>query len=182
MSLSVILSYVCFAQIEETVDVSEQRRLRKEARKEAKRLEEEKAMALTKHLIDARKFVLIADFIGNNRGTRIPVSSTINFIKIDTAHCVIQIGSLNGIGYNGVGGVTAEGRISKFKITQNKKGNSYTMRLTTNTIIGTYDIVLFINAIGNADATVTGIAPGALRYYGRIVPIENSKIYQGRSL
>ena len=49
-------------------------------------------------------------------------------------------------------------------------------------MIGTYDILLFVNAFGNADATITGITYGSLRYYGRIVPIENSKVYQGRSL
>jgi hypothetical protein len=182
LSLSILLSYLCFAQIEETVDSREQKRLRKEERKEAKRLEQEKAMAITKHLIDTRRFILIADYIGNNTGNRILVNSTINFLKIDTSHCVIQIGSLDGIGYNGVGGVTAEGRISKFEMTQNKRGDSYNMRLTANTIIGTYDIVVFVNAYGNADATITGITSGALRYYGRIIPIENSRIYQGRSL
>lgn len=182
LSLSVLISYVCFAQIEETVDIREQKRLRKAARKEEKRLEEERTMAITKHIIDARRFILIADYIGNNTGNRIPVSSNINFLKVDSSHCVIQIGYLNGIGYNGVGGVTAEGRISKFKITPNRKGDSYTMRFITNTMIGTYDIVLFVNAFGNADATITGITYGSLRYYGRIVPIENSNIYQGRSL
>jgi len=182
LSLTVLFSYMTFAQVEETVETGEQKQLRKAAKKEAKRIEEEQAMIQTKHLIDARRFILIANYIGNNIGNRIPVSSTINFLKIDTSNCVIQIGSLDGIGYNGVGGVTAEGRISSFKITQNKKGNSYTMRLTTNTVIGTYDIVLFVNAFGNAEATITGITHGALRYYGRIIPIDNSKIYQGRTL
>ena len=182
LSLTILLSYVSFGQVEETIDSKEQKQLRKIARKEEKRLEEEKAMELTKYLIDTRRFILIANYIGNNRGNRIPVSSTINFLKIDTSHCVIQIGSLNGIGYNGVGGVTAEGRISKYKLTKNKKGDSYTMRMTANTIIGTYDIVIFVNAFGNADANITGITSGALRYYGRIIPIENSNVYQGRSL
>ena len=182
ISLSVLLFDICFAQIEETVEIGEQKRLRKAAKKEAKRIEEEQAMALTKHLIEVRRFILIADYVGGRTGNRIPVSSTINFLKIDSSHCVIQIGSVNGIGYNGVGGVTAEGRISKFEITPNRKGDSYTIRLTTNTMIGTYDILLFVNAFGNADATITGITYGSLRYYGRIVPIENSKVYQGRSL
>ena len=179
---SVLIFNVCSAQIENQVETREQKRLRKEARIEEKRLEEEKAVAQTKYLIDTRRFILIADFIGNNTGNRIPVNSTINFVKIDTSNCVLQVGSLNGIGYNGVGGITAEGRISSFEITPNRRGDSYTMRMSTNTSIGHYDIVLFVNAFGNADATITGITSGALRYYGRIIPIENSKVYQGRSL
>jgi hypothetical protein len=182
LSLLVLLSYVSFAQIEEPVETSEQKQLRKQAKKEARKLEEEKALALTKQLIDARQFLLIADYIGNNTGNKIPVSSNINFLKIDTTNCVIQIGSLNGIGYNGVGGVTAEGRISSFKINQNKKGDTFTLRVITNTAIGTYDIVIFVNAFGNADATITGMSYGALKYYGRIIPIDNSRVYQGRSL
>lgn len=182
LSLSVLLFGVCFAQIEETVETREQKQLRKAAKKEAKRIEEEQAMVLTRHLIDARRFILIADYVGDRTGNRVPVSSTINFVKIDSSFCVIQIGSLNGIGYNGVGGVTAEGRISKFKIIPNRKGDSYTIRLTANTMIGTYDIVLFVNAFGNADATISGITSGSLKYYGRIVPIKDSRVYQGRSL
>lgn len=182
LAITVIIGIACIAQTEEPVEIKEQRQLRKAAKKEAKRIEEENALILTKHLIDTRRFVLIADFVGNNTGNRIPVNPTINFVKIDTSSCVIQIGSMNSIGYNGVGGVTAEGNISSYEITPNKKGTSFTIRLVTNTSIGTYDIVIFANAFGNAEATITGITSGALRYYGRLVPADHSRTYQGRSL
>ena len=182
LSLSLLITFGCFSQVEEAVDIREQKQLRRTARKEERKAEEEKALALTKQLINTRKFVLIADYIGNKTGNKVPVSQTINFLKIDTSYCVIQIGSMNSIGYNGVGGITAEGTISSFKTTTNKKGNSYTLTLVTNTNIGTYDIVIFVNAFGNADATITGTTYGALKYYGRLVPIEDARTYQGRSL
>ncbi len=180
--MAVLFSYACFSQVEEPVGAKEQKQLRRAEKKAERKMEEEKAMILTKHLVDTRRFILLGEYVGDNRGNRIPANSTINFLKIDTSHCVIQIGSMNGIGYNGVGGVTAEGNITTFDVNPTNRGDSYTMRLTANTAIGNYDIVIFVNAFGNADATITGITSGTLRYYGRIVPIENSKIYQGRSL
>ncbi|MBN2214761.1 MAG: DUF4251 domain-containing protein [Bacteroidales bacterium] len=181
ISLSVLITFVCYAQSEEAVDTREQKILRKAARKQAKKLEEEEALILTKHLIDTRRFVLIADYVGNKRGDRIPVNSTINFLKIDTSYCVIQVGAMNGIGYNGVGGITAEGTVSSMETIPNKKGNSFSIRIVANTNIGNYDIVIFANAFGNADATITGITYGALKYYGRLVPVELSGTYQGHS-
>ncbi len=181
-AIALIICMACFAQTEEPVDAKEQRQLRKSARREAKKIEEQNALILTKHLLDTRRFALIADFIGNKTGNRIPVNPTINFIIVDTSSCVIQVGSMNSIGYNGVGGVTAEGSISTYEIIPDKKGTSFTIRFVTNTSIGTYDIIIFVNAFGNAEATITGITSGALRYYGRVLPVDNSRTYQGRSL
>lgn len=182
LSLAAMLSYAVFSQVEDNVPSNEQKQLTKAEKKELRTLENEKRAELTQEMVKSRQFVLEADYIGNQTGNRIPVNSTINFVEVDTTHIVIQLGSMTGIGYNGVGGITTEGQISSFKTTENKKGDAYTMRIITNTLLGNYDIVIFVNSYGNANATISGTTYGKLNYYGRIVPVLTSRIYKGRSL
>ncbi len=179
--ITAMLVFSVQAQDEVKIDSQTQKDLKKEARKNERKLESEKTLALTKHLVNTRRFVLEADYLANATGNKIPVNSTINFIAIDTTHCVIQIGTTSGIGYNGVGGVTTEGTISSNKTTHNKKSDSFTMQIITNTNLGTYDITFFIGGNGQAEADLSGITPGTLRYYGRVVPIETSRVYKGRN-
>ena len=179
--VSIMFVFSVQAQDEVKMDNQTQKQLKKEARKNERKLESEKTLALIKYMVDTNRFVLEADYLANATGNKIPVNSTINFIVVDTTHCVIQIGTTNGIGYNGVGGVTTEGNISSNKTTQNKKGDTFTKRIITNTSLGTYDITFFISGDGQAEADISGITPGKLRYYGRLVPIESSRVYKGRN-
>lgn len=132
-------------------------------------------------VIDSRQFVLEANFLSNNTGRRIFVLSNLNFIKIDTSYSVIQIGSNRGLGYNGVGGITAEGRITGWKLEKNDKKKSIYISMNVMTNIGIYDVFMDISADGDAVATVSGLRPGRLQYNGKIVPLDESSIYAGHT-
>jgi hypothetical protein len=86
------------------------------------------------------------------------------------------------MGYNGVGGVTAEGSISGMQITRNVKNLSFYLKFTVTTTLGIYDISMSILSNKNATATITGLTPGRLIYNGKIVTLYDSSIYKGRSL
>jgi hypothetical protein len=133
-------------------------------------------------MIKNKSFVLEADFLENGFGGRRPVMSNINFIMVDSLKAVLQTGNDNRMGYNGVGGVTAEGQISNMKVTKNQKSLSFFLRFTVSTQVGFYDVAMNIYSTNFARAEITGLTAGKLIYDGRIQTLYNSRVYKGRSL
>lgn len=154
---------------------------RKEKKKQERKAREEMKYLRTGHLLDSMKFVLEADYLDNQRGTRVIVPSTLNFIKVDSGEAVLQIGRNAGIGSNGVGGTTAEGRISRYEVVENKKNRTYDVRMNVNSNIGNYDIFMMVSSDGSARATLSGIYPGKLVWDGDIVALDESRTFQGRT-
>jgi hypothetical protein len=131
-------------------------------------------------LIGQKTFVIEADFLQNQYGVPIPVVSLLNFIKVDNPKVVLQTGNNFSQGYNGVGGVTAEGDIQNWKITKDLKRLNFRVSFTVTTNIGTYDVFILIGANNTANATITGLTRGRLTYQGNIVAIYNSVVYKGQ--
>jgi len=161
----------------------EQRRLAREHKLAEKHAEEEKNREITAYMVNDHRFILEADFISGRSGSRYPVNSTLNFILVDSTEAVIQLGSAYGIGYNGVGGITIEGSITKYELIekQSKNAVSYSITLFVMSSLGTYDIQLWVSSSGNADATVRGNFSGSVTYSGKLVPLGQSRIYKGMS-
>jgi len=93
-----------------------------------------------------------------------------------------HIGSNNKIGANGVGGITAKGKITRWEMTENLKKNFFSLRLNVMTAVGFYDLYFSISPTGQATTELTGLSNGRLTFDGNIVPLENSSIYEGQSL
>ena len=153
----------------------------REAKKQEQRTKLEKQFQMTSSMIENQRFVLEADWLSNQYGERIPVTSNLNFIRIDTSYAVLQIGSNYGVGYNGVGGVTAEGRLTTWKVHKNEKKLSYTVQANVMTSIGIYDITMMVSADGRTNATITGTRRGQLNYTGQIVPLDDTHTYKGQT-
>lgn len=151
-------------------------------KKEQRKAEAEKAYQLTKQMLENKDFVLESDFLQDKYGNRIVVSPMINFVAVDSSVAVIQIGSNRGLGYNGVGGVTAKGTITDWKLKEDEKRNSFTLSMNVMTNLGMYDLHFNIGSSGNATARLTGLRPGQLTFDGDLVPIAESMVYEGRSL
>ncbi len=132
-------------------------------------------------LIESRDYVLEADFLSNQYGTRVLVNSTINFIKVDDGKAVIQVGSDWGVGPNGVGGVTAEGQISRYEVKANDKKKSVSVSMNVMTNLGVYDVHMSVSAGGNSFATVSGLRRGKLNYFGDLIALESSRVFEGQT-
>ncbi len=158
-----------------------EREVRKSERKEAKKERQEKKRKLTTDMVDKRTFVLKANYLSNSRGNRQIVNSTINFLQVDEDHAIIQIGSDTGIGYNGVGGITTDGRITSWEVVE-KKNDSYYIAFDVITSISHYNIRMDVRSDGSARATLTGLRRGNLIYEGNLVPIETSRVFRGNSI
>jgi hypothetical protein len=149
-------------------------KLPRQEKKEAKREKRYFNFQVLDTLIQSQTFILKADFLQNEYGSRIPVLSDLNFIKVDVSNAVIQTGSSSNLGYNGVGGATAEGSIRGLKVVKNLKNLIFYIRFTVVTEIGIYDVDMTINSDGSARATLSGLSRGKLVYDGRIGSIHNS--------
>lgn len=162
------------------LDKKEQRQLAKEYRQAEKRALELQKQKITADLIKNRRFVLKAEYLSGRSGSRHIVSSNLNFIIIDSSEATIQIGSNYGIGYNGVGGITVDGNITKFESAEDitKHGKNYIMTIHLNSNLGQYDIFFRIYQNGNADATIRGNYSGSISYSGNITSIRDAKIYK----
>lgn len=157
---------------------------KKEQRSERKELRKSVMLAnfnILDSLIKAKSFVIEADMLQNTWGERRNVSSTINFIRVNSSKCVIQTGSNFNFGSNGIGGVTAEGSIGKWIVNKNFKKLSYNIRFSVTTNIGLYDVVLDLSSDAHAAATISGLTPGTLTWLGHIVSLNNSRVFKGQN-
>lgn len=131
-------------------------------------------------LLQKQSFVIEADYLNDRYGYRVPVASNINFIHVDAGHVVLQTGTSAAVGYNGVGGITAEGNVSNWKMTKDEKRKSYTVYFNATTNLGTYDVFMKVNADATVTATITGLTRGSLTYEGSLLATYNSRVFKGQ--
>ena len=153
----------------------------KQERKEARKAQLAANYIVLDSILNSRRFVLEADFLQDRSGYMVSVSSTLNFVKVDGPNGVLQTGSEFRQGYNGVGGVTAEGNIGEYKISKDSKHLSYTVTFNLLTNIGIFDIVLTVSSNSNATATITATTSGRLTWNGHLMTIDNSRIFKGQN-
>ncbi len=136
----------------------------------------------TKAIISNKSFVIQADYLSNQYGYRNFVNSDLNFIMVDSTEAVIQTGRNAGIGYNGVGGITTDGNITSWKVITNEKNKTLNVEMSVFSIIGYFNVMMYVSSDGSATATLTGNYAGSLTFSGKLVPLSESYAYKGRSL
>ena len=123
-------------------------------------------------------FVLEADRLVFKRGETAYVTSNTNFISLSDDKAVIQIAP-----FNGVGGITLEGRASNIKLKTDKKGNSIlSMSVMGTGLSATVDISL---PKGSNRASVTvnpNFHSNKVTLNGYLVPSTCSDVFKGRSI
>jgi hypothetical protein len=184
--LALSLTIAVKAQEEEKASketIKEQKQWEKEKKKLEKEMEKARLAEMTRLMIEYHRFVLEADFLSNKYGNRIPVSPTINFVRIDSTECTLQLGSAYDVGYNGVGGATVDGRVIKYEYNKTgKKGDNYLVKMTLMTALATYDVFMNATKEGFADANIRGDWSFQLNYHGKLVPLSLSKVFKGSPL
>lgn len=150
-------------------------------RKEKRMAKMEKQFKMNKSLLKNRDFVLEADYLQNQYGNRHFVNSALNFVAVDGNKAVIQTGSNIGQGFNTVGGITAKGIISGWKLSENKKQKTFNVSFSVTTNIGIYDLQFMIGSSDYSTARLTGLSRGQLTFEGNVVPYRESSIYEGQT-
>lgn len=154
-------------------------KLTRQERKAAKEAIREAQFIYLDTLLRSRSFVLQADFLQNQYGDRIQVTPLLNFIQVNASDIVMQTGTSIDRGFNGVGGVTAQGTMGSYKIVKNSKKSSYQLRFTVHSNIGSYDVSMTVTANQKARAEITGLSRGRIIYDGRVVALKNSRTFKG---
>jgi hypothetical protein len=156
-------------------------KLTRQELKEVRKAQLEANYYILDTLLNEKTFVLEADYLESRYGDRVPVLSDLNFIKVNEADGILQTGSSFNPGYNGVGGVTAEGKTGSWKITKNPKKLTYTVRFSLFSNIGHYDVLMYVSSNTRASATITGLGPGRLTWEGHLVPLNNSRVFKAQT-
>jgi hypothetical protein len=151
-------------------------------KKERRDVEYEKEFQQIKSMLKNKNFVLLADYLQDQYGNRVFVSSIINFVAVDSTEATIQIGSNFRNGPNGVGGVTAKGTITKWELTEDQKNKAFTLDMNVTTMIGIYDLSIDIGASGKSSAILTGTTMGSLTFDGNLVPWQKNTVFVGQHL
>jgi len=178
--MSLLLSGGLFAQDQKMI--KETKKEASQRKKEEKKAKIESQYKLTENLLEGKNFVLEAHFLKFRSGDRVNVSSTLNFISIDSLSAVIQVGSMQRVGYNGVGGVTVQGRISNWKLEKDDNRKDFYLTLSIQGNIDIYDVSVNIDYAGYAYATLNGINSGKLTFEGNMVSKEETVIFKGQTL
>jgi hypothetical protein len=176
--LALIMSIALFSQ-EQELSKKEQKQLQKKLKKEQQAEELAQKAVLTAVMVEHRTFVLEAEQLRDKRGQAVTVPSMLNFIAADSITGVIQIGSNEYVGLNGVGGITVEGPISNYEYTFNEKNGTHSVSYNINSTLGHYDVRMTTFPDGRADATISSTWPGRVNYIGYLVPPGASRVYKG---
>lgn len=129
-------------------------------------------------------FVLEADNVTFKNGSTVFVNSSTNFISVKGNRAVVQISPSNfSSGPNGVGGITVDGMISDQQIIRGKNGRiTYSMNVMGIGINAQVEIYMFPDS-NSASATVyPNFNSNTVWMSGKIVPYENSNVFEGMSL
>ena len=150
-------------------------------KKEEKKAKIEQHYKITDTLLEGKRFVLEAHFLRYSNGTRVDVVPTLNFISVDSLTAVLQLGSMHRVGFNGVGGVTVQGRILNWKFVKDDKQKNFYITLTVQGNIDIYDISMSIDYEGYAEATISGVNTGRFTFIGNIVSKKETVIFKGQT-
>jgi len=158
-------------------------KISRQEQKEAKKAARYANFQILDTLLARKNFVLEAEYLENQYGHRVNATPILNFIRVDSTSVVLQTGeNSSSMGLNGVGGVTAEGKVHNWRINKNYKNLSFFLRFGVITDIGVFDVSMSVNADNNVQATISGLTPGKLIYIGHLVSLNNSAVYKGHNI
>lgn len=151
--------------------------------KELQQMQDSMDYAHALRALEKLDFVLEADKLVFKHGDSAFVNSTTNFVSLTGDRAVVQIAPFVGGGPNGVGGITLTGTASDIKIRTDRKGNTYFTMNVMGTALSAY--VSFTLPKGSNCATVTvdpTFSGNRVTFYGRLLPAQKSKVFEGNSL
>ena len=158
----------------------------KVAKAAQKELEARQNAAEHARVVEAFKnldFVLEADRLIFKYGDIAHVSSSINFISVIDGMATVQLGSYRGMGANGVGGITVEGKASDVKFKSNKNGVEELSMHVNGTGISAIVTITLYGDTNQANAVVQpNLNSNKITLSGIIRPAAESTVYKGSAL
>ena len=131
-------------------------------------------------LLRTRQWVVEANTIYDRYNRALPVNSNLNFVSLRDSILTIQLSVSNTMpGANGVGGVTFEGNVNRYELS-NKTGKFLYLHCSAMTpVVGNSDLFINVYDNGRASARVTDIQGNRYSFEGYIVSYQKSKVFKG---
>lgn len=126
-----------------------------------------------------KTFVLEALQVFGKKGDSFHLSPNINFVYVNGDQAIIQLSFDGLIGWNGVGGITIKGRITKYEVDKENPNKPIYIKMSIQGATGFQEITLWISSSGSGEAQITDIKGNRIRFTGDIVSLENSKVFIG---
>ena len=156
----------------------EEKKAMRKAKKEEDKRKREEALKSFEEYAENREWVVEAYMVFDKQGQSFQMDPSINFVSVAGEETVIQL-SFNGImGWNGVGGITLEGKIGKYEHSADGKSVSITMT-AMGSALGIVDIFLSVTGDGNGRVTVSGNWGDRITFQGKFVSLEESSVFKG---
>jgi len=178
-------AFPTFSQQVENLENKTGTKLTKEQKQAERKARAELVAKDVEWMVLKRRFVIEADYVSDKTGRRIVVNSLLNFIRIDSSKIIIQVTPETiKLGANGLGGITADGIVSKWEMKRfGKNQQTYSISLSARILrAGTYDVQMTISPDGSVQATLSGNDAAKVLFYGRLVSLKESKVYKGANI
>ncbi|MDN5203219.1 DUF4251 domain-containing protein [Fulvivirgaceae bacterium BMA10] len=131
-------------------------------------------------LIEDKTFVLEAHTLYDRYFNSYFVTPSTNFVMVDGDKLVMQLGFNHRVGFNGLGGITIEGRIASYEIIEGKENGPLTIRTqVTSPILGGSTVTMSIYNDGHATANVISSFGSKITFSGNFVDHESTTAFKG---
>lgn len=183
-NLILLIAAIIIGTVSAYAQNGEGRKLTKKERKAMEARMDSLMHATAEKAVDDTAFVLEADRVTFKRGYTAHVTPTTNFIAVCGGEAAVQVAfNVPWPGFNGLGGITVEGDISKYKKTKDKKGNVYIEMSVNGRAISARLFVTLWKEGNKASVTVQqNFHSGKITLEGTIVPVEASSVYKATPL
>jgi len=150
------------------------------AEKKAKDIARRDSLRVVQEMwVQNKTYVLEAQQVYNKMGEMFQLSPSTNFVYVDGDEAIVQL-SFNGLsGWNGVGGITIKGKISKYSYESDNKNKPIFIRMTIQGNSGFHDISMWISNSGSGEASIVDIKGNRIKFTGETVALNRSAIYIG---
>ena len=179
-SIFMLLAFIMVLSLK----AQEQEKTRKEKREEHKQqqIEQQEAIrTMQEQWVENKTFVLEANQVFSKRGDLFQLTPSTNFVYVSGEQAILQL-SFNGvIGWNGVGGITIKGKITKYQYNSDNKNKPISIRMTIQGAEGFQDVTMWISGNGNGEAQITDIRGNRIRFTGDVVSLKDSRVFIGNS-
>lgn len=157
---------------------------KKLSKKERKLMEARIDSALNAEAVQAindTAFTIEADKVEFKRGYTAHVTASTNFVAVSGSNAIVQVAfNVPVSGFNGLGGITLEGIVTGYKVSSDKKGNTYVKLSVSGKGISAQ---LFISLWKDANKATVSIQPNfnsnKLTLSGMLWKPERSNIFKG---
>ncbi len=163
---------------------SEQRKLEKQKKKEKRKKKSLASRQYYSKLIKSRRFVFQATRLYDTYGRYYSVTPDINFVAIKDNKIILQFGFQGVPGWNGVGGITAEGFLKDYRFypgKNNKQAMTVTAQIQPKFGGASPYFTMSISNDGSANIQVTLDNGGLLRMGGQVYTPSRSSVYKGQT-